>query len=150
MTMPNLPMHAGPILRATDTIIRDINGEIIATLTAEEMTVHYPDGRVVNRKKLENIELVDGTGFNAGMMLANPPVQIGVCHFCRHPPYTFPVRDKPTHGLIRLSRAKTCTCGMLCCRKHRQLCRDGIVRCPPCTRRWFWKEAVLGIFFSRS
>ena len=140
-----------PIVRMTETIIRD-GDEVIAHLTAKEMTLRYPDGRIEQRKSHENILLADGTSFNAAMTFARPPVQIGACRLCRQPPYMFPFREQPTHGLVRLARAKTCVhnnCGALCCPKHRTLCSDGRYRCTRCARKWFWQELFRGFFFSK-
>jgi hypothetical protein len=151
MILANIP--AVPILRSTDTVVRDTDGEEVVRLSATEFTVRYPDGRLESRKLHENLVLCDGTSFNASMLFANPPVQIGVCRYCRRPPYRFPWREAPTHGVLRLTRARTCSghrCAVLCCSRHRMLCSDGRYRCLRCSRRWAWKEFVLGIFFERS
>lgn len=140
-----------PIIRSTETVVRD-GDEEIARFTATEMTLRHPDGKIEHSRLHENLILSDGTSFNAAMMFAQPPVQIGVCRLCRRPPYTFPVRDRPTHGLVRLTRAKTCAhrhCGSLCCPKHRTRCSDGQYRCTRCARTWFWWELILGIFCSK-
>ena len=147
--MPQPNFQSAPVISQTESVIHDKNGDEILRLGASEFTMRFPDGRIERHKVSESIILADGTNFNVGMMYTSPPIQIGVCSLCRRPPYSFPFRDTPSHGLVRLTRAKTCTCGALCCTRHRRLCSDGRYRCLPCARRWSWKEAVLSIFFAK-
>ncbi|MBL1216577.1 MAG: hypothetical protein D8M59_03695 [Planctomycetes bacterium] len=137
-----------PVIRSTDNVIYDNDGTEILRITASEMTIQMPDGTLEHRKKHENLILADGTSWNAAMLYAQPPVQIGACAQCRKPPYSFPFRAKPSHGLVRLTRAKTCPdCGTLTCPKHRTRCSDGRFRCTVCARKWRLRESILGLFF---
>lgn len=138
-----------PIIRTVETVFYDNDGYVVMRLSATQMTLHHPDGRIEQRKINDNLVLADGSTWNAAMLLAQPPVPIGVCGLCRKPPYTFPWRAKPTHGLVRLSRAKTCQCGTLCCPAHRVRCADGQVRCLRCAHTWSWKERLLSLFFAK-
>ena len=147
--MPQPNFQSAPVISQTDSVIRDGNGEEILRIGASEFTVRAGDGSVRRHKVSENIVLADGTNFNVGMMYTNPPIQIGVCSLCRRPPYSFPFRDARSHGLVRLTRARTCTCGALCCMKHCKLCSDNRFRCLRCVRRWSWKEAILCVFFAK-
>lgn len=141
---PALP----PIIRTVETVFYESDGSEVLRLSARQLTLHHPDGSIEQRKINDNLVLVDGSTWNAAMLLAQPPVAVGICELCRRPPYMFPARAKPTHGLVRLSRAKACTCGTLCCPRHRRRCADGQIRCAHCARRWSWKERVLSLFFT--
>ncbi|MGD2111548.1 MAG: hypothetical protein PVI86_19400 [Phycisphaerae bacterium] len=147
--MPQPNFQGAPVISQTDSVIRDKNGEEILRIGAGEFTICYPDGRIERHKVSTNIILTDGTNFNVGMMYANPPVQVGVCSLCRHPPYSFPIRQAASHGLVRLTRARTCTCGTLCCVRHCKLCTDGRFRCLRCARKWSWKEVISRVFFAK-
>jgi hypothetical protein len=147
MAQPNL--NSAPITRTVETIIRGPDGIEIRRVSAGHITIRHPDGRIEQRKLNENIVLVDGTNWNAGMLYGSNPIEIGACHLCRRPPYVFPLRDPPCAGLLRLSNAETCECGALCCGKHRRLCSDGEYRCTRCARWWFWLELLSRIFFCR-
>ena len=138
----------GPITRITDTVIRDINGEEVLRISTTKMTVRLPDGSVETHTSHDNIITVDGSTWNFAMLAAK--IYLAVCPLCRRPPYTFPFSKRPNHGLLRLSRAKTCVCGALCCAAHRKLCLDGRWRCLRCARRYSLGIALKSIFFSRS
>jgi len=148
--MPRQNLQNAPIIRTTDTIVRDVDGNEIARFGAHEWTLWHPDGTIEHRKHHENIVLVDGTSWNVSMLLGQNPVQIGACQLCRQPPFRIGRRDRPTHGLVRLTRAKTCCdCGALCCPKHRRRCPDGRFRCTTCARRRSMWDFFIGILFAR-
>lgn len=137
--------HIAPIVLTNETVIYD-GDEEVARITGTDITIRQPDGALEQRKLHDNLVLVDGTNFNAAMMFGTPRVDIGVCRLCRRPPYTFPFCKRPTHGLVRLARAKACVCGTLCCPKHRHRCADGRYRCPKCTWRWRLRQCIVWIF----
>ena len=139
-----------PIIRTTHTDLLDVDGERIIRFGAQEWTLWHPDGTLEHRKHHESIVLVDGTNWNVSMLFGQNPVQIGACHLCRHPVFKVGGRDRPTHGLVRLTRAKTCCdCGALCCPKHRKRCSDGRYRCIRCARRRSIRDFFIDIFFAR-
>ena len=148
--MARANLNTSPIIRKTDTIIYDANGDEVIRLTMEEITIWHPDGTIEVYKHHDNINLADGSSWNVNMLFAKPPVYLGVCDLCRHkPPYTFPFRTKPSCGLVRLTKAKLCSCGALTCPKHHRRCRDGTWRCTRCARCHTLKMFCMRLFFVR-
>ena len=145
--MSGQPFQLAPIVLTNETVIYD-GDEEVARIKGSDITIRHPNGALEQRKLHDNLLLVDGTNFNAAMMFSTPRVDIGVCRPCRRPPYTFPFRKQPTHGLMRLTRAKTCACGVLCCPKHRHRCADGRYRCPRCLWRWRLRQSIVWVFCS--
>lgn len=146
----------GPMLRmpttnqVNRTVVADHQGRPILVLTGGEYMVHEQDGSITVRKEGHSIELMDGTAWYPAMSAGPQGVKLGCCELCRHPPYRFPFRELPRHGLV--SKWKRCArCGQLVCPRHRRPGADGKWRCVRCKRMaWLdWlKEAVLGFFFS--
>lgn len=144
--------HVAPIERYLDTVIYH-DGEEIVRITATEMTMRHPDGHSEHRKLHPNTILDDYSNFNPAMMFGQNPVELAICPLCRRPPYTFPLRDRPKVGLIRLSNAKRCAqpgCGVLCCPRHRRLCSDGHYRCTRCARKWRIAQIPVSLIFARA
>ena len=146
---PN-PNPIPPIIRENLTVLKDLDGTEILRVGLHETTIKQPgSGALEVYKTHDNIRLVDGSMWNAMMLMAKPPVNLAVCPWCRHPRWKFFGREQPTHGLLRLSRAKTCSCGQVACPRHRKLCRDGEYRCPRCASRWARNQLLLSLFFSK-
>lgn len=143
------PHNTGTNQRTT-TILRDVNGEIILEIGLEEFIVRLPDGSITFYRRSDNIQLVDGTQWNPGFLTTNPPIYIGVCEQCRKFSVSLSHRHSPNHGLVALSRAKLCECGLLCCPAHHHLCSDGRWRCSSCAKKYTVKELIKSIFFIRS
>ena len=147
---PN-PNAIPPIRRENLTVLQDLDGREILRIGLHETTIKQPgiNGALEVYKTHDNIRLVDGSMWNAMMLMEKPPVNLAVCAICRHPPWKLFGQEQPTHGLLRLNNAKTCPCGHLVCRAHRKRCDDGVWRCLPCARRWQWGQRILGVFFSK-
>ena len=147
--MPQFNLPSGPVEKQTITRIRDVHGTVVLEIGSTESTLFDNNGVQVIKTN-DHICLVDGSNWSPVQLLMKPPVHVGVCELCRHRPYSFPFRANPTHGLVRLSRAKTCSqCGTLCCPSHQGLCADGKVRCVRCARRFRRRQLLVGLFFSQ-
>ena len=136
------------VLRTTDTVIRDVDGEEILVISNQQVTLKEPNGDVVHQSIYTNIALVDGTCFHPAQLAAQPPCELVVCPFCRHPPYTFPWRHRATHGLLRLANSRVCECGTRACAKHSRVSRDGAIQCIRCARKWWWLNWIIRLFYS--
>ena len=144
MAKQNLPN------RNTIATITDERGEVILEITQNEYMV-VEDGSLNSYSHYHNIQLVDGMAWNPSMLTGNKPVYIGVCSICRRRSLN-PFKRR-THGLVSMGRAKLCTCGALCCPKHRRLCSDNKWRCHRCARRFtakqIGKSILRPIFFKK-
>jgi hypothetical protein len=132
----------------TRTVIED-NGRVIAELGAEEVTHSDPDGTITTIRTSRNLVTSDRMVFNAGMLVANPPIYIGVCDLCRTYQVSLFRRQRPTHGITTLARLKECECGAACCPRHRVLSPwDQKYRCPSCARKHAFGRLLRFIFTS--
>jgi hypothetical protein len=147
MPPPPNPNPVPPITREILTILRDVDGSEILRLGMHEVTIKQAGGVLEKHTHHDSIRLVDGSMWTP-LEMAKPEGAVGACFLCRHPPRGFFRRQPASHGLIRLSNAKTCPCGRLVCAAHREKC-DGVWRCLPCARRWRWGQRILGVFFSK-
>ena len=130
----------------TITVIADINGNPILEIGLHEYTIRHPNGAHTHRRLTESIQLVCGTVWNPSLMLATPPVHVGVCEFCHRPSLS---RHR-THGLVAMHRARLCVDGgELCCPSHRRLGRDRKWRCPKHHRAHLLKSLFRPIFFEQ-
>ena len=136
-----------PSLRRTDTVICDTDGTEILCIGMAEMTLRHADGTVEVLKSHDNILLGDGSIWSGAMMLGKPPVLLAVCRYCRSPIGSFPWRGPPSHGLLRLTMAKLCTCGEVTCPKHRKHV-NGRWRCLRCARHDRVKGLISRLLFS--
>ena len=133
------------------TVIQDKYGNVILEIGITKYMVREPDGSIKYYQKSYNIQLVDGLQWNPGMLLANPPIYVGICDSCRDIcSLKMFKKVMPTHGIVSLGRAKLCECGTLCCPSHRKLCSDGKWRCLTCARKHMVKELLRPIFFTRT
>lgn len=138
-----------PVVRQTINVVRDPHGEVVLRTTASEWTLLSPEGVLTNGRLHESIQLSDGSAWSPAMAFTQNPIYVGCCDLCRHPPFRFPHREQPTHGLVRLDRARTCSgCGALVCPLHAHRCADRRYRCRRCYRRWRLQRRLLSIFFT--
>ena len=149
--MARTKLTTGPIVREIDTIIHDAQGREILRVGMTETTFRHADGTFEILEKHESLTLADGSNWSPAMLLGNKPAHVGCCALCNDPPRRGIFRERPSAGLVRLSRAKTCAppCGKLLCPRHRKLCSDGVWRCLRCARRYALKTAIKSIFFER-
>ena len=118
-----VPLNMPAVNQELDTVILDDQGQPVVTVGMRTFLVHEPDGSITKRKISQNIALADGSIWNPSLsMPPKPAVVLALCDCCRNPPWRFPQRAAPSHGLISRARAKTCaSCGHLCCPKHGQM-----------------------------
>jgi len=146
--MPPGPNPVQPIVREILTSLKDLDGSVILSVGLHEATIKYPDGRLEIRKIHDCIRTVDGSMWSP-LEMAKPGGAVGICFWHRHPARGLFGRPRASHGIVRLSRAKTCPCGRLVCVAHQKQCSDGVIRCLPCARRWRWGQWLLSVFFRR-
>lgn len=143
--------NASHLVPSQNTIltITDIHGNVVMEVRDEESLVTGSDGSITSYNRMSNIQLVDGSVWNRHMLL-KPPVYLGVCESCRHPDISFWRRQRPTHGLVAMHRAKLCAdCGRLCCPAHRKLGKDQRWRCLACHTRYRLGRLLRPVFFER-
>ena len=131
----------------TITTITDTRGKTIVRIKQGEYMVVDNKGNVTNHATFRNIQLVDGSTWNPTMLQAkpaSPAFHVGVCQVCRDRR-----RQRPTHGLVAMARAKLCECGILCCPQHRRLCSDDKWRCPRCSLKHKVKQFFKPMFFEQ-
>ena len=146
--MAQLPPNLGGDDREIETIVRDKNGHPILSTTYAVMNLTMPDGSIIEKTQTETIELVDGFEWSAKFLAVTPPIYIGVCEYCRRPPFHLLRLERPTHGLVRLTHLKgCCDCGAPCCPRHR-FRHAGRWRCPECARTFQQKNTVKTILRS--
>lgn len=139
----------GPPSQNTIYYVQDPQGNLILEVRQEEYIVLGPNSPPALHTRHQNIQLVCGTTWNPSMLQSKPPVFIGVCHMCRHPPVSLLGREQPSHGLVAMYRARLCAdCGILCCPRHRRE-RDGKWRCLRCSARHGRVGLIRAIFFRR-
>lgn len=146
--MPAPSHNLAPIIRRSLNVIRDEAGTPVVLIGTHEITCQT-NGEIQVFKQFDTIVLADGSCVGVASLLGKPGIDLGLCRLCRNPPYTFPHRRRPTHGLVRLDRAHTCSCGAVICTRHAKFGSDGRWRCIPCAR-WhsFW-DFLLGLFFTK-
>lgn len=132
------------------TVLLDKYENVILGIGLSKYMLRQPNGSIDYIQRSSNIQLVDGPQWNPGMLLANPPIYVGVCDQCRYPPFSLFRRETPCHGICTLGRAKLCVdCGILCCPRHRKICSDQKWRCLTCNKTYKIKEWIRPIFFTR-
>ena len=133
--------------RQVRTVLSDDQGNPMVQMSAGEYMVHNPDGSITVLRENRSIQLMCGLQWYPGMTDGQKIISVGVCELCRNPPYTFPLRNKPRHGLVSMDRARQCSgCGLLLCPRHQS--RHGRQTfCPSCSRRYRLKNVLLRIFF---
>ncbi len=140
--MSHQPINLTPPNNLFRTVLRDEDGTIILEIIAGESLLTEPDGSITHIHDNTSIKLVDGPLWYPG----KPNVDVGVCSFCRKPPWKFPVRDKPTHGIVSLPNTKHCTCGKLLCPRHTHNSTDHKFRCPVCQRKYQFRHTLWFLF----
>jgi hypothetical protein len=129
------------------TLLYDRNGEPILQVSASKQIIQDPVRGMIAQTLNSSIELSCGMQWHPGLLNGPQAVLIGVCEICRHPPYRFPRRERPTHGIVSLQAACRCVCGLLVCPRHAMQCDDGRWRCPRCASRYRLGRFFLGLFF---
>jgi len=132
------------------TTIKDLKGKVVLKITKNEYIVIKKDGSVISYNKHEYIQLVDGLAWSPDMLNHNPPVHIGVCEMCRNPGFSLFGPKTPTSGLVCMSRAKQCECGVLCCPQHRELCADKRWRCLKCAEKFKGLSLLNKLFLKKA
>ena len=131
------------------TTITDLHDNIIVEVRQDEYLVIEKDGSITSYSNSRSIQLVDGSTWNPDMLRSKPPIYIGVCEICRDPGFSFFRKQHKTHGLVAMSRAKLCECGILCCPRHRVLCSDKRWRCHRCAKKFRLISILKPLFFER-
>jgi len=139
-------LGGGPPTQNTIYRVEDLQGNLILEVRQEEYMVLQPNSPPTLFTRYQNIQLVCGTIWNPSMLQAKPPILLGVCEICRHPPVRLFGREPPRHGLTALYRLKLCTCGVTCCPRHRRE-HDGRWLCPSCASRRRVVRLLTPIFF---
>lgn len=149
-------MARAPIaLPEADTFVYlflDAAGRPVVTLTSYgTYTVVLPNRRVIQYRVGTNIQLVDGLIWNPTMLNRNPPLLLGVCEVCRHPPFSFFNSQVPTHGLCSLNNSRRCwNCGQFCCPAHaKRSSLDRHWRCVRCAEGHLVWRLLNWIFYTR-
>ena len=129
------------------TFLFDTDGYVIGQVGAEECMTQGPSGCIVVAKRNTSVLLMDGTFWHPGMR----NVRLGVCGLCREPPYTFPFRKKPQHGLVNLAPGggvNCAGCGMILCPAHAKRGADRRPRCPSCARGGAFRRFFQWLFWA--
>jgi hypothetical protein len=142
-------LGGGPPTQNTIYSVEDLHGNLILEVRQEEYMVLQPNSPPTLFTRYQNILLVCRTVWNPSMLQAKPPVLLGVCEICRNPPVRLFGRERPTHGLVAVYRAKLCShCGTLCCPRHRRE-HDGRWLCLSCASRHGVVRLLTPIFFRK-
>jgi hypothetical protein len=136
--MARQQFNIAPPNTISQVILYGVRGDVILQIGYEDYTIRTPSGDIEQHKTSKYIQTVDGRQWNPLMMLAKPPIHVGVCEHCRNPPFSWLGREAPTHGIVTLENAKRCTdCGTLCCHpKHVKQGSDGFYHCIQCANRF--------------
>ena len=135
---------------STKTVIWDASGQVVLAIGLDDYFITHPDGSTESHSYSHNIVLVDGTSWNPGMLICNPPVYVGLCDQCRSYGFSLLGVRKPRHGVLTLARGKLCaTCGTLCCPAHRKLGYDNKWRCLRCAKAHTVGHLFKSLFFAR-
>ena len=143
MARPTLNM-AG-VNQSWQTLYWDDRGRPVLEISAGQHIIHEPDGSVTIQHANHRIQLMCGDVYSSGPKA--PPLV--VCEMCRHPPYRFPFRDRPRHGLTSLKHSALCQgrrCGRRLCPRH-TITISGRTYCPACSIWARVKELATRILF---
>ena len=127
--MARQPLNIAGVDQIWQTVLFDDDGKPILEVSDSEYVVNGPNGEVTIKRLNSSIQLMCNSQWHPGPD-AEP---LGVCELCRKPPYKFPFRDKPKHGLVSLKYARRCSrCySRLLCPKHVRII-DRRFYCPSC------------------
>jgi len=148
MPPPNIPS----MNRRTVNVVRDVQGQIVLEVGAEEAIVYNPaDQSLTKYRKNDNIQLVCGSLYNATMSMgASPVMLLSVCEVCRNPGWSWFHHETPTHGLCNSAAGHIChRCGLFVCPRHIHQGKDRKWRCPACARTYAIKQFLRPIFYAR-
>lgn len=142
--MARQPLNIAGVDQIWQTILWDDEGKPLLEVSASEYVIHEPKGKVTIRRSTSSIQLMCKRFWRPGPK-AEP---LGVCELCRKPPYKFPFREKPKHGLVTLKYAKQCfgSCGRLLCMKHAKRIH-GRFYCPSCAAKYRAKRILTTLLF---
>ena len=129
------------------TFLVATDGTVIGQVPASERMTQSPSGPITVDKQHSSVLLMDGTFWHPGMR----NVRLGVCQLCREPPYTFPFRKKPQHGLVSLAPGggvNCAGCGMILCPAHARRGADSRSRCPSCARGGAFRRFFEWLFWA--
>ena len=129
------------------TVITDRYGNEIIRVGYEEYLEINSDGSFTQRRNSDHIQLDDGFMWNPLMLMGKPPRHIGVCDWCRYPPFKLFGTEKPARGIFLYEHGKICVCGQFGCPKHMTYCQDGIWRCHHCLNKHRYAAVLRSIFF---
>jgi hypothetical protein len=147
--MARQPLNITPPNTVSRTVLYDADGSVILQIGYDDFMIRNARNELEVHKISSYIRLVDGTQWSPMQMLAKPPVYVGVCAQCRRPPFIGLGRERPSHGIVALNRAKPCvSCGILCCPRHVSKCGDGQFRCKPCSKKHRLKAILYSLFFT--
>ena len=127
-----------PPSSSTITRIVDRNNNVIVEIGYKSGWIKDPSGNQHLINEATAIQLMDGSSWMP-IHIQHGSVYVGVCLTCRETHYA--------HGLVRLSKAHSCTCGRLVCPIHAKLCSDGVYRCPECRGSFNIKSFFKKLFF---
>jgi hypothetical protein len=114
------------------TRIFDPHGRIVLEIGTTETRIQHEDGRIESVKNSDMIQTVCGAEWSPWQLSDKPPRHIAVCDLCRHPVSR---TERSTHGIMLLTSATRCHCGVLCCPTHRTIDHDGRWACKRCGAR---------------
>ena len=142
--MARQPLNIAGVDQIWQTILLDDEGKPLLEISAGEYIVHGPKGEITIRRSNCSIQLMCKQLWHPGPK-AEP---LGVCELCRKPPYKFPFREKPKHGLVTLKHANYCSgsCHLLLCPKHARYINDQFY-CPSCAAKYRAKHVMTSLFF---
>ena len=108
MQIPRVPISpTGTVEYVTE--ITDAYGVPILVITSREMFLDDGNGKTHKLHYNALVQLCDGTTWHTGLLKGPNPKLPGVCEFCRRPPYRFPWRDRPRHGVAaRVETLRSC------------------------------------------
>jgi len=138
-----------PPSQNTIYVVEDLERDTILEVRSKEYVVIEPDGSLSSYTRDQNIQLVCGLAWNPSMLEANPPVYVGLCASCRNPGIGILGPRRKSHGMVAMHRAKLCTCGILCCPRHRRIGQDDKWRCLSCDMKHRITNFTRPLFFRR-
>ena len=138
--------HLANVHSRTATVIRDMQGEVIAVIGMEDMLITDPVRGVQRYRANDSIQLVCGAVYNPVMSMGkDPTLLIAVCEECRAPHKR---GLEPRHGLCSRSAGSSCAmCAQFLCPRDALKDSDGQVRCYRCSRKHRIKTSFMSLFF---
>lgn len=129
--MARQPLNMSGVNQLWQTLYWDDRGRPVLQVAAGQYVIHEPGKPIIIQNATHGIQLMCGLVYHPGPKA--PPLV--VCELCRHPPYRFPFRDQPRHGLTSLQYSAVCAgrgCGRRLCPRH-AIAVTGNTYCPDCS-----------------